>query len=599
MRREPILGPLASLILERHYLMRDRRGRVLESSLGLFGRVARAVAEPDEEPERAERRFLEMMIQQEFLPNSPTLMNAGLPEGMLSGCFVLPAEDSLDGLYDTKRLMAIISACGGGVGLGLGHLPPQEDRSGLTGGPIRWLESFSCELEIVSRGRRRHGAAMGILPIWHADILAFIDCKGALNAPNRRIHESLASQFSSDALEALDRVLVTGQIHNFNLSVAITDSFMAALQQDRDFALRNPRTMQTTRRLRARDLWECLVDRAWRSGEPGLFFVDRANAAHPLPRAGLIEATNPCGEQPLLPFESCNLGSLNVGKFYDPRQRAMDWERLGQAVDWAVRFLDNVIDANCFPDDRLRTLALRHRKIGLGVMGFADLLVKLEIPYDSDEGVATGAQLMAFLSDRSHQASQALAERRGVFPGFEGSLWQLQGRPMRNACTTTVAPTGTISLFANCSSGLEPIYALAYQRFQVGVEQPEVYAPFEAIARTRGLASPERMAELMAHGGSCRGLAGIPEEIQRVFATAHDIAPAWHVRMQAAFQAHCDAAVSKTVNLPASAPREEVDQAFRLAWELGCKGITVYREGARPGQVLTSARIQEHPSEPP
>lgn len=584
------LAPLARRVLARHYLRRDRSGVVVESPRELLQRVARAIALPDEDPELAESRFFDLMAQQAFLPNSPTLMNAGLPAGMLSGCFVLPLEDSLASIYETRGIMAQILASGGGVGLSFGRLHATEDAAGFAGGPVRWLESFACDLEVLAQGGRRRGAAMGMMPVWHADILEFIDAKNTLDEKNARLHNALAAHLEAQALGTLDEHLIVSQLTSFNLSVAITDSFMATLQADGLFDLRNPRTMRTTRQVKARELWGRLLGRAWKTGEPGIFFSDRANARHPLTNSGWIEATNPCGEQPLLPYESCNLGSINVAKFYDADRHAVAWERLGEAVDWAVRFLDNVIDANWYPHDRLRALAVRHRKVGLGVMGFADLLVRLGLSYDSEAGVAMGRDLMAFVNERAHAASEHLAGLRGVFPGYMGSRWERLGRPMRHACVTTVAPTGTISLFANCSAGLEPVYAIAYERAQAGTRQRAFYPPFAAAARERGFDSPDLAAAIVANGGSCRGVAGVPEDVQRLFATSRDIAPAWHVRMQAAFQDHCDAAVSKTVNLPAHATRGDVDTAFMLAWELGCKGITIYREGARPGEVFTSTR---------
>ncbi len=590
--RDPTLGPLARRVLEARYLLRDRSGKLIETPLDLFRRVARHVAEQDEEPALAEARYFDLLARQEFMPNSPTLMNAGRPGGMLPGCFVLPLEDSLEAVFDTKRVMARILDAGGGVGMSLGRLRPKGDAAGrenLAAGPLDILASFSADIELFASSRRRRGAAMGMLPVWHPDIREFVTCKRVLLGRHRSLYASVASRLDGAAAADLERRLAEIQLPNFNLSVAVTDEFMAALAGDKPFDLRNPRTMRVVERVSAHRLWDLIVEHAWLTGDPGLFFVDRANRLHPLSQAGRIEATNPCGEQPLLPYESCNLGSLNAGRFLDARGPRLDWGRLARAIAWAVRFLDDCVDASAYPDFRFEAMALRNRKVGLGIMGLADLLVGLGIPYDSEEGVALGARLMAFVDDRAHEASSRLAERRGVFPNYELSRWKGQGRPMRNGCVTTVAPTGTVSLFADCSPGLEPIFALAYRRFYEETEIREIYPPFERAGRLRGFLTADLVERIMHNDGSCRGVEGVPEDVQRIFATAHDVAPEWHVRMQAAFQAHCDAAVSKTLNLPEQAPREAVGRAYQLAWELGCKGITVYRAGTRHGQVLSPA----------
>lgn len=585
----PPLGPLARFILEARYLQRDRSGKVVETPLDLFRRVARTVAAADHEPAVAEERFFEMLGGQEFMPNSPTLMNAGRAGGMFPGCFVLPVEDSLESVFDTKRLMARILAAGGGVGMSFGRLRPRgadTDGASIAAGPRAFLESFSSDIEIFAAGRKRRGAAMGILPVWHPDILDFVESKHALSERHRRVLAAVESRLDSDTAILLERRLAEIQLSNFNLSVAITDEFMEALGQHAEVDLRNPRTMRVVERLPARLVWERIVQEAWSSGEPGVFFIDTANARHPVSHLGLIEATNPCGEQPLLPYESCNLGSLNVAKYIHAEGASVDWDSLARGVEWAVRFLDDCIDASAYPDYRVEAITLRNRKIGLGVMGYADLLIELGIPYDSAEGTEMGARLMAFVNARARQASGRLAEIRGVFPNYRGSFWDQQGLPMRNACVTTIAPTGTVSLFAGCSPGLEPLFALVYRRLVAGVESQEVNPAFERVARERRFMSPGLLDRIAANGGSCRGVDGVPTDVQRVFATAFDVKPDWHVRTQAAFQASCDAAVSKTINLPADAPPDAVDLAFQLAWRLGCKGITVYRSRARLGQVL-------------
>ncbi len=585
----PSLGPLALAILQKRYLLRDRSGKTIEAPLDLLGRVSRAVAQADHEPAAAEKRFFEMLARQEFMPNSPTLMNAGVAGGVLPGCFVLPLEDSLESVFDTKRVMSRILVAGGGVGMSFGRLRPRgenTDGTNIAAGPRAFLESLSSDIEIFSAGRKRRGAAMGLLPVSHPDILDFVEAKHSLSERNKSVLAGIVSHLDSDTAILLERRLTENQVPNFNLSVAVTDDFMEALEQGAEVDLTSPRTMRVVERLPARRIWERVVFEAWSSGEPGVFFIDRANVSHPVGHLGQIEATNPCGEQPLLPYESCILGSLNVAMFMHAGGSSVDWDRLACGVDWAVRFLDDCIDVSAYPDYRVEAITLRNRKIGLGIMGFADLLIALGIAYDSAEGTDMGARLMAFVNARARQASGRLAEIRGVFPNYPGSLWSRQALPMRNACVTAIAPTGTISLFAGCSPGFEPLFALIFRRHVAGVESQEVNPAFERLARERGFMSSALLEQILANGGSCRGVAGVPADVGRVFATAFDLAPDWHVRMQAAFQASCDAAVSKTINLPADATLEAVDHAFRLAWRLGCKGITAFRSGSRLGQVL-------------
>lgn len=564
-------------VLERRYLLRDATGRVTETPAQLMRRVARAVAAAEardpgrpaatdapltgpRDPDAAEALFYEVMSNLELLPNSPTLMNAGTSLGQLSACFVLPVADSIDDIFTAVRNMAVIHQSGGGTGFSFSRLRPRGDlvRStmGIASGPVSFMRVFDAATDVIKQGGRRRGANMGILRVDHPDILDFI-----------------AAKERDDAFA------------NFNISVAVTDEFMAAARRGDDYALINPRTGQPTRRLSARHVLELLVTSAWRTGDPGVVFLDAINRDNPTPALGPMEATNPCGELPLLPHESCNLGSINLARMI--RGGAVDWDRLRRTVHIGVRFLDDVIDANHYPVPEIAAMTLQNRKIGLGLMGLADALLTLGIPYDSDQALAFAEELMGFVRAEAWRASAALAAERGPFPGFAGSVHDRPGKtPVRNATVTSIAPTGTISIIAGCSSGIEPLFALAYVRnVMEGAHLVEVNARFEAAARERGLGSHDLMARV-ARTGSIRGMDDLPEDMRRVFVTDIDIAPAWHVRMQAAFQRHCDNAVSKTINLPADATVDDVRAAFVLAHELGCKGITVFRYGCKGRQVL-------------
>jgi len=567
----------ALAVLRARYLAREN-GVVVETPEQLFRRVARHVSAVEDrlgytadEVAAACAGFERMMTSLEFLPNSPTLMNAGRPLGQLAACFVVPVEDSTTGVFEAVRWAAEIQKTGGGTGFSFSRLRPAGDLVASTGGnasgPVSLMQVFDVATEAIKQGGTRRGANMGMLRVDHPDILEFISVK---LDPRRMV--------------------------NFNLSVAVTDAFMEAVKAGTTYDLVNPRTGIVTGQLDARRVLDAIANAAWAVGDPGMVFIDRVNQLQPTPDLGPIEATNPCGEQPLLPFESCTLGSIDVGKFV--RGGDLDWERLRDVIHGAVRFLDDVIDANRYPLPEIERATKATRKIGLGIMGWADALVALEIPYDAPPALELAGKLAAFLEVESLAASAALAERRGAFPAWAGSRWHdARHRPLRNATTTTIAPTGTISIIAGCASGIEPLYALAYRRNVLdGAELLEINPAFQRIAAERGFASPALFSAVAEHGG-VRGRDDVPADVQRVFVTAHEVDVSTHVRMQAAFQRHVHAAVSKTINLARSATSLEVKAAYELAYELGCKGITVYRDGSREGQVLvTGARVSRSDS---
>ncbi|MFQ5668048.1 MAG: adenosylcobalamin-dependent ribonucleoside-diphosphate reductase [Candidatus Binatia bacterium] len=555
----------ALTVLQQRYLRRDAQGHLAEDPPAMLQRVAHAVAVParafGEDPSFWEARFLERLERLEFLPNSPTLMNAGLPDGQLNACFVLPIADDLDSIFTALSRMARVHQTGGGTGFSFSALRPRADRvhstGGTTSGPLSFMDLFDHTTAVIREGGRRRGANMAVLRIDHPDIEGFISAK-----------------------------CTPGRLENFNLSVGVTDAFFAALEAGGTFALRNPRTGGIVRTVDAAALFDAIVEAAWATGDPGLLFLDEINRHNPTPALGVIEATNPCGEQPLLPYESCVLGSINLATFAGPA--GVTWEQLGSAIRDAVVFLDNVIEATCYPFPEIEAATRRTRKIGLGVMGLADLFAQIGVAYDSDEGLALGGQIASFLAAEAHAASVALGERRGSFPAFRDSIWARRGvRAMRNAAVTCVAPTGTISLLAGTSSGIEPFFALAVvRRLLDGRRFTEVHPRLAAALAPLGTMGEAALAWIRTHG-SIRQLETLPAGLRRRYPVALEIAPAFHLRMQAAFQAHVDAAVSKTVNLPPDASRTAVRDAFRLARQLRLKGITVYRYGSRPGQALS------------
>jgi ribonucleoside-diphosphate reductase alpha chain len=549
----------AATVLKKRYLLRDERGLVAETPGEMFARVASHVSRAEEkyggDAGNFRGRFLKMMRELDFLPNSPTLMNAGLPLGQLSACFVLPVEDSLPGIFEALKNMALIHQSGGGTGFSFSRLRPKNDvvraTGGVASGPVSFMGIFDAATDVIKQGGRRRGANMGTLRVDHPDILEFIEAKGK-----------------------------PGFLENFNISVAATDEFMRAARQGGLIELINPRTGIAQGQINAQETMSLIANSAWRGGDPGMIFIDRINAAHPLP--GKIETTNPCGEQPLLPYESCNLGSINLAKMVEKGE--LNWERLAELVSLAVRFLDDVIDVNRFPLEQIEEASLLSRKIGLGVMGFAEMLILMNISYNSLQAVRMAEEVMKFISREAREASAQLGEERGSFPLFEQS--QLKSwSAMRNATVTTVAPTGTISIIAGTSSGIEPLFAVAFvRRVLEGARLLEISPLFEGAAAARGIYTPELKAEL-ARKGSAADMAGVPQDLKDLFVTALDIPPEQHVRIQAAFQKHTDNAVSKTVNLPGSATVSDVLKVYNMAYDSGCKGVTVFRYGSK-SQVL-------------
>ncbi|MBI2854506.1 MAG: vitamin B12-dependent ribonucleotide reductase [Chloroflexi bacterium] len=565
----------ALTVLRKRYLIKNAHGEVVETPEQMFRRVAHYVASADlnyssstEDMSRTEDEFCQAMVQLDFLPNSPTLMNAGRELGQLSACFVLPVLDSMESIFDAVKYTALIHKSGGGTGFSFSRLRPKSDRVGSTGGiasgPVSFMRAFDTATDVIKQGGTRRGANMAILRIDHPDILEFISAKE-----------------SSKTLT------------NFNLSVAVDSNFMKAVEDDAEYSLVNPHDQRVVSKVKAKDIFNKIVDMAWRTGDPGIVFIDRINRDNPTPRLGAIEATNPCGEQPLLPFESCNLGSINLSKMVTDKggRTEVDYSKLARTVHLAVHFLDNVIDMNKFPLQEIERTTKLSRKVGLGVMGFADMLIQLRVPYNSERAVAIAENVMGFITDEAFKASVSLAEKRGVFPAYEGSIYDVPGGPrVRNATRTTIAPTGTLSIIAGCSSGIEPLFALSYTRNILDGERlVEVNPYFEDAARSEGFYSAEIMKKLAEGMSLAEQNGSVPSWTKEVFVTAHDIAPEWHVRIQAAFQKHTDNAVSKTVNLPHDATREDVARIYRMAFEEGLKGITIYRDRSKESQVLTLA----------
>ena len=581
----------ALVVLQRRYLKKDEKGKVIETPEEMFRRVSQNIAaaetlyNPRADVKKIEDDFFEAMANLEFLPNSPTLMNAGRRLQQLAACFVLPVEDSLDSIFDAVKETAIIHQSGGGTGFSFSRLRPKEDivgsTSGAASGPVSFMKVFNTATEVIKQGGTRRGANMGVLRVDHPDIAEFITVK---NNP--------------------------GELTNFNISVAVTDAFMEAMEKGKEYPLINPRTGEVIKYANTREVFDLIMESAWLNGEPGILFIDRINKANPTPHLGEMEATNPCGEQPLLPYEPCNLGSINLLKMVRKSERSeaggwrekhlpqtsnlkpstyeIDWDKLGRTVRMAVRFLDNVIDMNKYPLPAIERMAKGNRKTGLGVMGFADILIKMRVPYDSDRALRIGEGLMQFIKGAAWETSRELAQERGVFQNIKGSIFDAAGiKPVRNATTTTIAPTGTLSIIAGCSSGIEPVYSMSYTRQVLnGLQLPELHPLLPEIAKEEGFYSDELM-DYIAKGSSLNGRKDVPEHIKKFFITALQIPPEGHVKMQAAFQKHTDNAVSKTINFPQDAKPADIKNAYLLAYQLGCKGITVYRSGTRAEQVLT------------
>lgn len=571
--RSVTLSENALRVLEKRYLRRDPSGKVAETPDELFRRVAKNIAEADLKyssgnAARAEADFYQAMAQLEFLPNSPTLMNAGRELQQLSACFVLPIEDSLEGIFETLKEAALIHKSGGGTGFSFSKIRPKKDlvksSGGVASGPVSFMKVFNAATEEIKQGGTRRGANMGILRVDHPEILDFIRCKDD-----------------------------TREITNFNISVAVTDRFMEAVRRCQSYDLINPRSGEKVGQLHAPKVMDEIARHAHKSGEPGIFFIDIANRGNPTPRAGNIEATNPCGEQPLLPNESCNLGSINLERHLKeiPGGYEIDWDHLAKTVHTAVHFLDNVIDMNRYPIPAIEAVTRANRKIGVGVMGFARILFRLGIGYNSRKGIETGKEVMRFIQEKGYEASIRLAEERGVYPNWKGSLHEKRGLKVRNSYITTVAPTGTLSMIADTSGGCEPEFSLVwYKNVMDGENLPYIQDYFVEVAKKEGFWSESLLEKIIANHGSAVGIGEIQEKWQRVFVTSHDIAPEWHVRMQAAFQENTDSAVSKTINLSRYATVEDVKNAFLLAYDLNCKGITVYRDGSREEQVMNIGR---------
>ncbi len=557
-------------VLEKRYLVKDKDGKVIETPEGMFRRVSRYIAKADKlygasdlEIKETENKFYESMSNFEFMPNSPTLMNAGKDLGQLSACFVLPIGDSMESIFDAIKNTAMIHKSGGGTGFSFSRLRPKNSvvrsTGGVSSGPVSFMKVFNAATQAVKQGGARRGANMGILHVDHPDIMEFIRCK------------------ENDK-----------EITNFNISIAVTENFMNKVIADEEYSLIDPHNKKEVKKLRAKEVFDLIVELSWKNGEPGIIFIDRINKDNPTPKLGEIESTNPCGEQPLLPFESCNLGSINLAKtICGNGKKQVDWDALKELAHAGVHFLDNVIDMNKFPLKEIEKMTKTNRKIGLGVMGWADMLIKLEIPYNSEEAVQLGEKIMKFISDEARVKSQELSRNRGAFSAFKESIFNEAGlKELRNATLTTIAPTGTISIISNASSGIEPLFALSYYRNVMDNDKLiEVNALFEEVAKKDGFYSRKLMEEI-AEKGSIKDIEDVPEEYKKIFVTSHDIAPLWHIRMQAVFQKYTDNAVSKTVNFPHNATKDDVREVYMLAFKLGCKGVTIYRDKSREEQVL-------------
>ncbi|MBD3156078.1 MAG: adenosylcobalamin-dependent ribonucleoside-diphosphate reductase [Candidatus Aenigmarchaeota archaeon] len=562
----------ALVVMKKRYLKRNKYGEITETPRQVFERVAKAVADVDKnytksekKVKEAEEQFFEMLTKLEFLPNSPTLMNAGTELGQLSACFVLPVQDSVESIFGTLRDAALVQKSGGGAGYSFSNLRPKEDVvksiGGISAGPLFFIHAFDSALKGIKQGMKRYSTNMGIIRVDHPDILDFIMAKEK-----------------------------EGILSTFNLSVGVTEKFMKAVQKDGDYELINPRNGKVEKRMKARAVWNLIITMAWKNGEPGVIFIDRINKHNPTPHIGKIQSTNPCGEQPLLPYESCNLGSINLAEMVENGR--MSWKKLEKTVRLAVHFLDNIVDLNKYPIEATERVTKSNRKIGLGVMGFADMLIKLEVPYNSKKAVKIARKTMKFIRDEARKTSEELGKEKGSFPNFKGSVWDKKGyKYMRNATVTTIAPTSNISIVAGCSSSIEPLFAISYIRNvanSLGQNLIETNPLFEQIAIQKGFYSEELMDKILSEG-SIQHIKEIPKDVRKIFVTAHDISPEWHVKMQAAFQKYTDNAVSKTVNFPHHTTPNDIERVYNLAYELGCKGITVYRDGSRKQQVINNS----------
>ncbi len=569
----PALTENALTVLKKRYFIKNDKGKPIETARDLFFRVAENIAQADllydktADLNKTILEFYEMMASLDFLPNSPTLMNAGRDLQQLAACFVLPVEDSIEGIFEAVKNAALIHKSGGGTGFSFSRLRPNRDKvkttNGVSSGPVSFMKVFNAATEAIKQGGTRRGANMGILRIDHPDIREFITCK----ADNR-------------------------EITNFNISVALTEEFMKIYKNDGKYKLINPRNSEIVGEESAKEIFDMIVHYAWKNGDPGIIFIDRINKDNPTPEIGDIEATNPCGEQPLLPYEACNLGSINLAHFVT-KDKKVDYDRLKDVVNKTVHFLDNVIDMSKYPLQKIDEMVKANRKIGLGIMGWADMLIQLDIPYDSDEAIKLAEKVMGFIYKKAEETSRELAEKRGVFPNFEKSIYKKQNKKLRNATLTTIAPTGTLSMIAGCSSGIEPLFAIAYTKTVMDNDKlPEINSFFIEKLKEAGIYSNDLIKEV-AETGKINHIKSIPDNIKRIFVTAHDITPEWHIKMQAAFQKSTDNAVSKTVNFKNEAIEEDVKKVYLLAYELGCKGVTIYRDGSREEQVLTHSVISE------
>ncbi|MFC1651793.1 vitamin B12-dependent ribonucleotide reductase [Patescibacteria group bacterium] len=572
-RPEPKVTENALTVLKERYFKKDENRKPIENATQMFERIAENVAQADKnygaddmEVKKTIDQFYELMASLDFMPNSPTLMNAGKPLQQLSACFVLPIEDDMESIFQAVKDTAMIHKSGGGTGFAFSRLRPSQDTvkktGGVASGPISFMRVFNASTEEIKQGGTRRGANMGILRVDHPDILHFIKCK--------------ADQTT---------------LNNFNISVAITEDFMKSVENNQEYDLINPNGNRKEKSLNARKVFDLIVKMAWKNGEPGIIFIDRMNKDNPTPKMGKIESTNPCGEQPLLPYESCNLGSINLKQMV--KDGKISWDHLRKTVYTGVHFLDNVIDMNKYPIKEIEENTKKNRKIGLGVMGFAEMLFLLGISYNSEEGVKIGAEVMKFIDDEARKASEALAEKRGPFPNFRESIYK-DDKPLRNATRTTIAPTGTISIIANCSSGVEPLFAISFvKNVMDNVKLFETNTVFENITKEKGIYSKELIEKIANEGGAVTHMDEIPEDLKKLFVVAHDVTPEWHIKMQAAFQKYTDNAVSKTVNFSNKATEEDIHEVYMQAYKFGCKGVTVYRDGSRDMQVLETKKTKK------